>query len=119
MLAPSLGWLDDYSEMAWHIGLRVDFAWLCGNDGRSNTLSGGLAWGIQRFVSFYKGKGDKSGIKGTILGALKISLPLSIIFAIILFFHADWVSIRVSHQSELTPVLRIFSIAIPFSVLAS
>ena len=74
---------------------------------------------IQRFVSFYKGKGDKSGIKGTILGALKISLPLSIIFAIILFFHADWVSIRVFHQPELTPVLRIFSIGIPFSVLVN
>ena len=74
---------------------------------------------IQRFVSFYKGKGDKSGIKGTILGALKISLPMSIIFAIILFFHADWVSIRVSHSPKLTPVLRIFSIAIPFSVLAN
>ena len=74
---------------------------------------------IQRFVSFYKGKGYKGRIKGTILCALKISLPLSIIFAVILFFHADWVSIRVSHQPELTPVLRIFAIAIPFSVLAS
>jgi len=50
---------------------------------------------------------------------LKISLPLSIIFAIILFFHADWVSVRVSHQPELTSVLRIFAIAIPFSVLAN
>ena len=74
---------------------------------------------LQRFVSFYKGKGDKGRIKGTILCALKISLPLSIIFAVILFFHADWVSIRVSHQPELTPVLRIFSIGIPFSVLVN
>jgi len=79
----------------------------------------GLLGEIQSFVSFYKGKGDKSGIKGAILGALKISLPLSIIFAIILFFHADWVSTHVFHLPELTPVLRIFSIAIPFSVLAS
>ena len=79
----------------------------------------GLPGGIQRFVSFYERKGDKSGIKGTILCALKISLPLSIIFAIILLFHADWVSIRVFHSPELTPVLRIFSIAIPFSVLAN
>ena len=39
--------------------------------------------------------------------------------AIILLFHADWVSIRVFHSPELTPVLRIFSIAIPFSVLAN
>ena len=44
---------------------------------------------------------------------------MSIIFPIILFFHADWVSIRVFHQPELTPVLRIFSIGIPFSVLVN
>ena len=50
---------------------------------------------------------------------MKISLPLSLIFAIILFFHADWVSIRVFHLPELTPVLRIFAVAIPFLVLAN
>ncbi len=83
---------DDHCEMAWHIRLRVDFAWLCGNDDRSNTLSGGLAWRDTK-VHFIRGEGDKSRIKGTILGTLKISLPLSIIFAIILFFHADWVGL--------------------------
>ena len=31
----------------------------------------GLPVGIQRQVSFYKGKGDKGRIKGTIIGALK------------------------------------------------
>ena len=40
----------------------------------------GLPVGIQRQVSFYKGKGDKGRIKGTIIGALKISFPLSLIF---------------------------------------
>lgn len=57
----------------------------------------GFSTGIQRFVSFYKGKGDKERIKGTILGALKISLPLSVIFAILFFFYADWISIHVFH----------------------
>jgi len=78
----------------------------------------GLPAGIQRFVSFYKGKGDKGRIKGTILGALRISFPLSIIFAIFFFFYADWISIHVFHSHELIPVLRIFAIAIPFLVLA-
>jgi len=33
----------------------------------------GLPAGVTRYVSFYKGKGDKGRIKGTIISALKIS----------------------------------------------
>ncbi len=79
----------------------------------------GLPAGIQRYVSFYKGKGDKKRIKGTIFGALKISFPLSLFFAFLFFSYADWISIHVFHSPELTPVLRIFAIAIPFSVLTN
>lgn len=78
----------------------------------------GLPSGIQRYVSFYKGKGDEGRIKGTILGALKICFPLSLILAILTFIGADWVSIHVFHEPHLTPVLKIFSLAIPFFVLA-
>ncbi|NMX21053.1 hypothetical protein C5S30_01155, partial [ANME-1 cluster archaeon GoMg4] len=44
----------------------------------------GFNKGIQRFVSFYKGKEDKGRIKGTVLGALKICFPLSLIFSMCL-----------------------------------
>ena len=78
----------------------------------------GLPSGIRRFVSLYKGKEDEGRIKGTILGALKISFPLSLFLAILTFIGADWISIHVFHEAILTPILRIFAIAIPFSVLA-
>jgi len=78
----------------------------------------GFNTGIQRFVSFYKGKEDRGRIKGTIIGALKVSFPLSLIFAFVFFFGADWISIHVFHEPGLTPGLRGFSIAIPFYVLA-
>ena len=45
----------------------------------------GFNTGIQRFVSFYKGKGDEGRIKGTIFGALKICFPLSLIFTCLLY----------------------------------
>ena len=77
----------------------------------------GLPAGIQRYVSFYRGKGDEGRIKGTILGALKISVPMSLIVGAIFFFYADWISINVFHSLELTPILKIFAIAIPFLVL--
>ena len=78
----------------------------------------GLPTGIQRYISFYIGKGDEGRIKGTILGALKISVPLSIFLAILLFIGANWISIHVFHEPNLTSILRIFAITIPFSVLA-
>jgi len=78
----------------------------------------GLPEGVTRYVSFYKGKEDNERIKGTILSAIKMNLPISIVFFIFLFFGADWISIHFFHDLKLTPVLRIFSIGIPFLVLA-
>ena len=78
----------------------------------------GLPAGVTRYVSFYKGKEDEGRIKGTILGAIKMNFPVSVIFALLLFFGAGWISIHFFHDANLTPVLRIFSIALPFFVLA-
>ena len=47
----------------------------------------GMQSGIVRYVSFYKGKEDKGRIKGTIISALKITLPLSFILAFILVLY--------------------------------
>ena len=79
----------------------------------------GLPSGIVRYVSFYKGKGNKGRIKGTIISALKISIPISLILTLLVFCFADWISANVFREPELTPVLRIFSIGIPFWVLTS
>ena len=79
----------------------------------------GFNTGIKRFVSFYKGKGDEGRIKGTIFGALKICFPLSLIFTLLIFFYAGWISIHVFHSPGLTPVLRIFTIGVPFWVLTA
>lgn len=78
----------------------------------------GMLQGIIRYVSFYKGNEDKERIKGTIISSLKITLPLSLFFAFILFYKADWISINVFKDANLTAILKIFSIGIPFWVLA-
>lgn len=78
----------------------------------------GLPAGVTRYVSFYKGKGDEGRIKGTIISAIKMNLPISIVFALLFFFGAGWISIHIFHNDSLTPILRIFSIAVPFLVLA-
>lgn len=78
----------------------------------------GLPSGIVRYVSFYKGKGDKGKVKGTLVSALKISMPLSLVLTLYVFYFANWISVNVFHEPEFAPILRIFSIAIPFYVLA-
>ena len=79
----------------------------------------GLPAAVKRHVSFYKGKEDAARIKGAIIGALEISFPLSIIFALALFFSADWLSTHIFHELNLTHVLRIFSLGIPFWALTN
>ena len=78
----------------------------------------GMQSGIVRYVSFYKGKEDLGRIKGTIISSLKITLPLSLVLTFIVFWYANWISIHVFHDANLAPVIRIFSIGIPFFVLA-
>ena len=78
----------------------------------------GLPSGITRYVSFYKGKEEFGKIKGTIISAIKMNLPLSVLFALLLFFGADWISVHIFHNADLTAVLRIFAFAVPFLVLA-
>jgi hypothetical protein len=47
-----------------------------------------------------------------------MNFSVSVIFALLLFFGAGWISVHVFHDANLTPVLRIFSIAVPFLFLA-
>jgi O-antigen/teichoic acid export membrane protein len=79
----------------------------------------GLNSGMQRYVAYYRGKGDKERIKGTIISALKVTVPMSLLFMAIVFFGADWISIHVFHEANLTPILMIFAIGIPFWTLTT
>ena len=79
----------------------------------STVVLVGMPEGIVRFVSFYKGRGEGGKIKGVIVSAIQIVLPLSILASSIIFFFADSISLIFKEQ-ELAPILRIFSIGIPF-----
>ena len=79
----------------------------------------GLSSGVQRFVAYYQGKGDEERIKGTIISALKVAVPMSLFFMVVVVLGADWISINIFHESDLIPVLMIFAIGIPFWTLTS
>ena len=79
----------------------------------------GLPSGVLRYVAYFKGKSDNSRLKGVIISSLKISLPLSIFLAIILFVLSDIISINLFHNPALSPIIKILSIALPlFSIIS-
>lgn len=74
----------------------------------------GLNSGVLRYISYYRGKKDNKKIKSIINSSLKISLPFGILLSILLFFSSEWISINIFNNPNLIPVLKIFSITIPF-----
>ena len=79
----------------------------------------GIPAGILRYVSYYHGKHDEKAINSVINNAFKIILPLSLLFALLLFIFARWISLFLFHNPDMINVLRIFSFAIPVSALAT
>lgn len=77
----------------------------------------GMSEGVIRFVSFYKGRSDQRRIKGIITSALKITLPLSIAFAVFLFFASNWIAVTFFHNNELSILFKIFAFGIPLDIL--
>ena len=79
----------------------------------------GMYGGVQRFVSFYMSKGDLNRVKGTIFSAFIMCSLTSLVALILIIIYADHISIGLFHERSLTPVLKAFSIAIPFMVFTS
>ncbi len=79
----------------------------------------GLYQGIMHFVARYNTLEKDENARGVIRFALKIQLVLSIVLAIGLFFSSDWLAVTFFHNHELTYVLKLFSITLPFFTLTS
>src|SRR3989344_738497 len=86
--------------------------------GVSTTLALlGLNQGILRYISFYKAKNELSKIKNVLISSFKITLPLSLILAIFLFIFSNWISITFFHNPNLSLIIKIIAIALPFEVI--
>jgi O-antigen/teichoic acid export membrane protein len=78
----------------------------------------GLKSGVVRYISFYLGKNDYNRVKGTIFSSIKIILPVSIIFTILLFLFSEKISLIIFNNVDLIPILKLFSLTIPFIALS-
>lgn len=77
----------------------------------------GLQEGVARQIAYYRGKEDDKKVRGIIISSIEIALIASIILSFILFFSSNFISTKIFHESLLSPVIKIFSITLPFFVL--
>jgi len=79
----------------------------------------GLQQGTPRQIAYYRGKTNVTRVQEVVSSSLQIALIASILLSIILFLASDTISLQIFHEPELVLLLKIFSIAIPFSVLTN
>ncbi len=78
----------------------------------------GLAEGLLRYVSFYRGKKESNKIKFIVNRAVKLMFFTSILGALLLFAFSDFISTVLLNEPELSYFLKILGISLPFSMLS-
>ncbi|MBN2435241.1 MAG: flippase [Spirochaetes bacterium] len=75
----------------------------------------GLHNGVLRYIALYRGAGDESRIKGTIILSLKITFIMGGLITLLLLILSDPLSNKIFHAEGLGLILRIFALGIIFS----
>lgn len=73
----------------------------------------GLNYGAMRYISYYIGKDDISGIKGAVKFFLLTVGGLSLVISIVFYFLAPVIASDVYQKPQLTQVLQILAFALP------
>jgi O-antigen/teichoic acid export membrane protein len=77
----------------------------------------GLRDGTARYIAFFRGKNDQENARNTIRSSVQIVLISGIIFSVILFFSAEFISKNIFHNVNLVVPLQIMTLALPFILL--
>ena len=77
----------------------------------------GLGQGLLRFVAFYKGRADIPRLKGAIIFATRVSIFLSLLFAVIMFYLSDLIAVRFFRNPDVGFAIKILMISLPFLTL--
>jgi O-antigen/teichoic acid export membrane protein len=77
----------------------------------------GLNRGVVRLGAVYRGEGNRAHVKGVIRSSLGISLVSALFFSAVLFSLAGIISEHLFDKPDLTHVLQIFALMLPFYIL--
>lgn len=74
----------------------------------------GLDRGIGRYLPR---RDDPSQRRGVLKSALEIALPIGVLAGVGLFLTADLIAVHVFHDAAVAPVIRVFSVVLPFAAV--
>ncbi len=74
----------------------------------------GLPQGIVRFGVIHNPSNPKAGVHQTTLTAIRMALPVSVLFTLVVFLSAHLIAQDLFHKPDLYGMIRIFAISIPF-----
>lgn len=74
----------------------------------------GLDNGIGRYLPR---RDEPSDRRGVLKSALEIALPIGLLAGVGLFLSADLLAVRVFHDASVAPVIRVFSVVLPFATV--
>ncbi|HDD72649.1 MAG TPA: hypothetical protein ENG00_00995, partial [Candidatus Aenigmarchaeota archaeon] len=77
----------------------------------------GMQESIARFISFYLGRKNLKGVIGVILSSLRLTVPVSVLISILVTAFSYQISLGFFNEPRLHPILWIFALMIPLSVL--
>jgi len=80
----------------------------------------GMENGVVRYVAHYREHGDDARVRGTIVQALLITLSISLVLSVVMFFGAGLLSDLLPKDAPyMATVLRAFAFVLPFFVFMS
>ncbi len=79
----------------------------------------GLIDGILRYVALYRGKNNYQKIAYLVKTGSKILIYTSVLSGIVSYLLSEFIAVNIFHNPDLTIYLKIFSIGIPFYILAT
>ena len=77
----------------------------------------GMGMGISRFIPYYREREELDQLKRILLFGAKTTLLVSLPVTFVIFFCSDWFAFYVFKDINLTPLIQIASISIPFAAL--
>lgn len=77
----------------------------------------GLGEGIVRFGAIHSRSQGRAGIHRTTMAALRVSLPIGLLFLLLLLASADLIAVGVFGKPQLAPLIRALGLSVPFMSL--
>lgn len=77
----------------------------------------GLNFGVIQYISIYTERSDEQSKAAAVRGGLSVTLVVSVLCAVIIYFSSEWLAVHFFNQPGLAPILLIVAFIIPFEAL--